>query len=150
MSDKANINEAIKNAAGELITVGAGVVTVPPEAIEAAFEAVGVNQKEYKRQQKAVSDATVGLLTVVGDKAVDALVDDKDLSLVTTSFRMGHDEVSAKITREAQIHDRFNPSAPPKTVYGDMSVKIKTKTGASSIKAMTQNLRAIGVTKLGK
>lgn len=154
MTDKVNINETTQNADGalitDLITVAAGIVTVPPEAVDAAFDAIGINQKEYKRQQKAVSDATVSLLSMVGDKAVDAMVDDKDLSLVTTTFRMGHDEVSAKITREAQIHDRFNPSNPPKTVHGDMSVKIKTKTNASAIKALTQNIRALGAAKLGK
>lgn len=150
MTDKININDTIKEAAAKHITVDAGVATVAPEAIEAAFNAAGVDPKEYKRQQKAVSDATVGLLHVVGEKAVDAMHKDKELATVTSTFRMGHDEVSATINRQSEVLNRFKPNEPAKTVYGDMSVKVKSKVGGSSIKALRETVSVAAAGKLGK
>jgi hypothetical protein len=131
------------------VSVDAGVVSVSDEAVSAAFEHAGVDAKQFKKDQKAVKEAALGIIEVAGEKSIDSFHGAKDLSSTNGVFRMGHDEYAFEYEREAEVKMGVGPEAPTKKVFARANVKIKSTVGSTTIKSMKERLAAAGLKKYG-
>ena len=131
------------------VSVDAGVVSVSDEAVSAAFEHAGVDAKQFKKDQKAVKEAALGIIEVAGEKSIDAFHGSKDLTSTNGVFRMGHDEYAFEYDREAEVKMGVGPDAPTKKVFARANVKIKSTVGSTTIKSMKERLAAAGLKKYG-
>lgn len=132
------------------VTVDAGVATVAQEGIDAALLAVDVDPKEYKRMQKAAASAAVGIVDVIGEKAVDAMAADKNLANVTGNFKLGHEEYQVGVAREATIRiPGKTGDEAQKQVFGSTTVRRKTKIGNNGIGDAKRRIAALGIKRLG-
>lgn len=131
------------------VSVDAGVVSVSDDAVAAAFEHAGVDAKQFKKDQKAVKEAALGIIEVAGEKSIDSFHKSKDLTSTNGAFRMGHDEYSFDYDREAEVKMGVGPDAPTKKVFARANVRVKSTTGSTTIKAMKDRLAAAGLKKYG-
>ena len=131
------------------VSVDAGVVSVSDEAVSAAFEHAGVDPKQFKKDQKAVKEAALGIIEVAGEKSIDSFHGSKDLTSTNGVFRMGHDEYAFEYDREAEVKMGVGPEAPTKKVFARANVKIKSTVGSTTIKSMKERLAAAGLKKYG-
>lgn len=131
------------------VSVDAGVVSVSDNAVAAAFEHAGVDAKQFKKYQKAVKEAALGIIEVAGEKSIDSFHGAKDLSSTNGVFRMGHDEYAFEYEREAEVKMGVGPEAPTKKVFARANVKIKSTVGSTTIKSMKERLAAAGLKKYG-
>lgn len=131
------------------VSVDAGVVSVSDEAVSAAFEHAGVDAKQFKKDQKAVKEAALGIIEVAGEKSIESFHGSKDLKATNGVFRMGHDEYSFDYDREAEVKMGVGADAPTKKVFARANVRVKSTTGSTTIKAMKDRLAAAGLKKYG-
>lgn len=140
----------IQALVNDYVTVEAGVATVAQEGIDQALTAVDVDVKEYRRMQKAASEAAAGIVDAIGEKAIDAMVDDKNLHAVAGTFKMGHEEYAVGVAREATIRiPGKSGEEATKQVMGSTSVRRKTKVGHNGIGEAKKRIAALGKAKLG-
>lgn len=131
------------------VSVDAGVVSVSDEAVTAAFEHAGVDAKQFKRDQKAVKEAALGIIEVAGEKSIESFHGSKELQSTNGAFRMGHDEYAFDYDREADVKMGVGADAPTKKVFARANIRVKSTTGSSTIKAMKDRLAAAGLKKYG-
>ena len=105
--------------------------------------------KQFKKDQKAVKEAALGIIEVAGEKSIDSFHKSKDLTSTNGAFRMGHDEYSFDYDREAEVKMGVGPDAPTKKVFARANVRVKSTTGSTTIKAMKDRLAAAGLKKYG-
>lgn len=147
MSNDINVAELVNSH----VTVEAGVATVHNDGIDAALLAVDVDPKEYKRMQKAAALAAVGIVDSIGEKAIDAMAEDKNLNIVSSTFKLGHEEYNVGVNREATVRvPNKTGEATYKQVIGSTTVRRKTKVGHSGIGDAKKRIAALGIQKLGK
>lgn len=141
----------IQALVSEHVSVEAGVATIDQKGIDAALAAVDVDPKEYKRMQKQAALAAAGIVDSIGEKAIDAMVADKNLANVSGNFKLGHEEYNVGIAREATIRiPGKTGDEAVKQVIGSTTVRRKTKVGHSGIGDAKKRIAALGVSKLGK
>src|SRR5699024_10884787 len=134
------------------VTVDAGVATVHQDGIDAALLAVDVDPKEYRRLQKAAATAAAGIVDAMGEKAIDAMVADKNLANVAGNFKLGHEEYNVGIHRSGLVTVPGKKGEEPtrKEVIGMTTVRRKTTIGHSGIGDAKKRIAALGVQKLGQ
>lgn len=148
MTTEVNIQELVN----QHVTVEAGVATVHQDGIDAALLAVDVDPAEYKRMQKSAAKAAVGIVDSIGDKSIDAMVADKNLHNVSSSFKLGHEEYNVGVARTGQVTIPGKKGEEPgrKEVIGMTTVRRKTTVGSSGIGEAKKRIAALGIQKLGK
>lgn len=144
---KPEIVEAAKKLAGWTVEKTADTATLDlgKDAIHGTLpEELSVQHYEMSNAHNKTLSAAIPLS--FGDKAIEVLKEDKNITTVTGSVQLGISTVDVVVKREASVAagvpEKGKP-APTKDVKGHMTASIKT-TSTSQMKAVRTHVAELG------
>lgn len=144
-------NEKINEVAAALkehLEYGAGVITVKPEGLVKAAEGFGADLAIIKKAHDESSTIGAAVMLAAGERALDEMVKDNNISTITTEYKVGHETFVH--TFKARDEVRVKPgSDETRTEYLNTTSTRTMAVNKTTFKNVREQLRGMGREGLG-